>query len=96
MLSHDAIEDMPEVVRPLEAQAPYDPLGSWYRPGADPRLRTRPMWFRNDAAERDERSRNPLSMQDVTSELDDGHHGRSGPLRGDDPARDPIWTKEVG
>jgi hypothetical protein len=45
---HDVIGDLDAVVRLLEAQAPYAPLGGWYSPGADPHARTRPMWFQND------------------------------------------------
>ena len=48
VLLHDVIEDVSEVVRLLEAQAPYNPLGGWYNPGADPHARTRPMWFQKD------------------------------------------------
>ncbi|MCJ7437904.1 MAG: hypothetical protein MUP97_09115 [Acidimicrobiia bacterium] len=48
MLMHDVIGDLDAVVRLLEAQAPYAPLGGWYSPGADPHARTRPMWFQND------------------------------------------------
>lgn len=36
-------------VRALLAQnAPYSPLGGWYRPGADPDAATSPMWFQQD------------------------------------------------
>jgi len=48
VLMHDVIGDLDAVVRLLEAQAPYAPLGGWYSPGADPHARTRPMWFQND------------------------------------------------
>ena len=48
VLMHDVIDDMGAVVSLLESQAPYDPLGGWYNPGADPHARTRPMWFQND------------------------------------------------
>ena len=48
VLLHDVIEDLDAVVRLLEAQAPYPPLGGWYSPGADPHARTRPMWFQKD------------------------------------------------
>ncbi|NNE75362.1 MAG: hypothetical protein HKN26_16980 [Acidimicrobiales bacterium] len=47
-LLHDVIDDVADVVRLLEAHAPYTPLGGWYNPGADPHARTRPMWFQND------------------------------------------------
>lgn len=42
------ITDPNEVVRLLERNAPYTPLGGWYRPGADPDAPTSPMWFQND------------------------------------------------
>ncbi len=48
VLLHDVVEDVSEVVRLLESQAPDAPLGGWYNPGADPRARTRPMWFQQD------------------------------------------------
>jgi len=48
VLMHDVIADVDDVVRLLEAQAPYTPLGGWYNPGADPHAPTRPMWFQND------------------------------------------------
>ena len=48
VLMHDVIGDVGAVVRLLERQAPYTPLGGWYNPGADPHARTRPMWFQND------------------------------------------------
>lgn len=48
VLLHDVIDDMSAVVRLLEQQAPYGPLGGWYSPGADPHARTRPMWFQED------------------------------------------------
>ena len=48
VLMHDVIDDLDAVVRLLESQAPYTPLGGWYNPGADAHGRTRPMWFQND------------------------------------------------
>lgn len=42
------LHDVEEAVRVLAQEAPYPPLGGWYSPGADPRAKTRPMWFRND------------------------------------------------
>jgi hypothetical protein len=48
VLLRDVIDDVSEVVRLLESQAPYGPLGGWYNPGADPHARTRPMWFQHD------------------------------------------------
>ena len=48
VLMNDVIDDLDAVVRLLESQAPYTPLGGWYNPGADPHARTRPIWFQND------------------------------------------------
>jgi hypothetical protein len=48
VLIHGVIADMGDVVRLLESQAPYTPLGGWYSPGADLDAPTRPMWFQND------------------------------------------------
>jgi hypothetical protein len=48
LLLHDVIGDLGAVRRLLESQAPYNPLGGWYNPGADPDARTRPMWFQKD------------------------------------------------
>jgi hypothetical protein len=48
VLMHDVIDDLGAVVGLLESQAPYNPLGGWYNPGADPDARTRPMWFQKD------------------------------------------------
>ena len=48
VLMHDVIGDLDAVERLLESQAPYAPLGGWFRPGADPHARTRPMWFQKD------------------------------------------------
>jgi hypothetical protein len=48
ILLRDVIEDVGEVVRLLERNAPYTPLGGWYRPGVDPDAPTSPMWFQND------------------------------------------------
>ena len=48
VLMHDVIDDLDAVVRLLQSQAPYTPLGGWYNPGADMHARTRPMWFQND------------------------------------------------
>ena len=48
VLMNDVIDDLVAVVRLLESQAPYTPLGGWYNPGADPHARTRPIWFQND------------------------------------------------
>jgi hypothetical protein len=48
ILLRDVIEDVGEVVRLLERNAPYTPLGGWYRPDADLDEPTSPMWFQND------------------------------------------------
>ncbi len=48
ILLHDVIEDVGAVVRLLERNAPYTPLGGWYRPDADPEVPTSAMWFQND------------------------------------------------
>jgi hypothetical protein len=48
ILLRDVIEDVGLVVRLLERNAPYTPLGGWYRPGADIDAPTSPMWFQND------------------------------------------------
>jgi hypothetical protein len=48
VLIHDVIGNVGAVVSLLESQAPYNPLGGWYNPGADPHARTRPMWFQKD------------------------------------------------
>ncbi len=42
------IEDLDLVRGLLERNAPYTPLGGWYRPGLDPDAPIRPMWFQND------------------------------------------------
>ncbi len=48
ILLRDVIEDVGDVVALLERNAPYTPLGGWYRPGADLDVATSPMWFQND------------------------------------------------
>ena len=48
ILLREVIEDVGDVVRLLERNAPYTPLGGWYRPGADLDEPTSPMWFQND------------------------------------------------
>jgi hypothetical protein len=45
---HDVIGDLDAVTRLLESQAPYEPLGGWFRADADPQARSRPMWFQKD------------------------------------------------
>jgi len=48
VLLRDVIEDVDEVVALLERNAPYTPLGGWYRPGADEDVATCAMWFQKD------------------------------------------------
>ncbi|MCH2173530.1 hypothetical protein MK489_22365 [Myxococcota bacterium] len=47
-LLRDVIPDLGDVVGLLERNAPYTPLGGWYRPGEDQDAVTSPMWFQND------------------------------------------------
>ena len=42
------IEDVNEVVGLFERNAPYTPLGGWYRPGHEGAEATSPMWFQKD------------------------------------------------
>jgi len=48
ILLRDVIEDVGDVVGLLERNAPYTPLGGWYRPDADLEVPDSPMWFQND------------------------------------------------
>ena len=48
ILLRDVIEDPAEVVALLERNAPYAPLGGWYRPGVDEGLAASAMWFQKD------------------------------------------------
>jgi hypothetical protein len=48
LLLEDVIEDPQQVVALLERNAPYTPLGGWYRPGQDLDAATNPLWFQND------------------------------------------------
>lgn len=48
VLMRDVIDDVDDVVRLLERNAPFTPLGGWYRPGADLDAATSPLWFQND------------------------------------------------
>jgi hypothetical protein len=48
ILLRDVFEDLGEVVGLLERNAPYTPLGGWYRPDADLDAPTSAMWFQND------------------------------------------------
>ena len=47
-LLRDVIHDVADVVALLERNAPYTPLGGWYRPGANEDVATSSMWFQND------------------------------------------------
>jgi hypothetical protein len=59
ILLRDVIEDVDAVVRLLERNAPYTPLGGWYRPDADLDAPTSPMWFQNDWVHADLRVEGP-------------------------------------
>jgi len=48
ILLRDVIDDPEEAVALLEEQAPYTPLGGWYRPGQDMDAVSSPLWFQND------------------------------------------------
>jgi len=48
VLLRDAIGDLDAVVGLLERNAPYTPLGGWYRNVGDPNAVTSPLWFQND------------------------------------------------
>ena len=48
VLMHGVIDDLDAVVAILERQAPYTPLGGWFRSGSAPVEPTLPMWFQND------------------------------------------------
>jgi hypothetical protein len=48
ILLRDVIADLGEVQQLLLRNAPYTPLGGWYRPGADLDAATSPLWFQND------------------------------------------------
>jgi len=48
VLLREVIDDLDEVVGLLERNAPYTPLGGWYRPDADPDEPTSPLWFQSD------------------------------------------------
>lgn len=48
ILLRDVIEDLGDVVGLLERNAPYTPLGGWYRPDAELDVANSPMWFQND------------------------------------------------
>jgi len=48
LLLRDVVDDVTEVVALLERNAPYTPLGGWYRPGVAEDVPTSPMWFQKD------------------------------------------------
>ena len=48
LLIHDVIPDLDAVRGLLAENAPYTPLGGWYRPGADPDEASSAMWFQQD------------------------------------------------
>jgi hypothetical protein len=48
LLLRDVIDDPAEVVALLARNAPYNPLGGWYRPGLDPDEASSAMWFQKD------------------------------------------------
>src|SRR3990172_2985624 len=56
ILLRDVIADLGEVKQLLERNAPYTPLGGWYRPGADLDAATSPLWFQNDFVHADLRA----------------------------------------
>ena len=52
-LLRDVIPDVGAVVKILEENAPYTPLGGWFMPGADEEVPTRALWFQNDWVQAD-------------------------------------------
>lgn len=48
ILLHDVIEDLDAVVGLLERNAPYQPLGGWFRPGIEADQPTSALWFQKD------------------------------------------------
>jgi hypothetical protein len=48
VLLRDVIDDPGDVVALLERNAPYTPLGGWYRPGVDLDETSSALWFQND------------------------------------------------
>ncbi len=48
VLLRDVIDDLDAVVGLLERNAPYRPLGGWFRPGSESDAATSPMWFQKD------------------------------------------------
>lgn len=47
-LLHDVIPDLAPVIDLLERNAPYSPLGGWFRPGVDRDATTNALWFQKD------------------------------------------------
>ena len=47
-LLSDVIADLDAVQRLLHDNAPYTPLGGWFRPGQGEETPSSPMWFQND------------------------------------------------
>jgi hypothetical protein len=48
ILLREVIADPGAVIRLLERNAPYSPLGGWYRPGVDEEVAGSAMWFQKD------------------------------------------------
>ena len=48
LLLHDVIDDVGAVVELLAGNAPYNPLGGWFRPGSDHDDPSFPLWFPKD------------------------------------------------
>ena len=48
ILLRDVIPDVSAVGEILEGNAPYTPLGGWFRPGQDEEVANSPQWFQND------------------------------------------------
>ena len=48
VLLRDVLDDPRDAVALLERNAPYTPLGGWYRPDSDGDDPTSPMWFQKD------------------------------------------------
>lgn len=48
VLLHDVIDDLDAVVGLLERNAPYHPLGGWFRPGVEADRPTSTLWFQKD------------------------------------------------
>jgi hypothetical protein len=48
VMLHDVVPDLGAVVRLLEENAPYLPLGGWFRSGSQAETPTLPLWFQKD------------------------------------------------